>query len=581
LRSIYSSTGSGQRALVFTVEVPERGPLGLDLKAPFRNGVQTRGAVVKGFRPNRHGKKGYIESTGKVKEKDILVQLHDTRVDDMPFDAIVDLAAQLQDNPMAWPLRLEFRREPEPVQEPELKGKGFSGFLRSASMSIPGLSSTAMASPMTGPSAPPATSVQDGTFQDKLNYFRGFFKEKQEKKTNIPPLPAPDIVNDMYRELLVKRNVPDDVLDELIRIETLENKWSIVWLARQHENDDNHQVYIDDAIKIAESLVELHWDSKGLQLLENLHRKISAGTAEWMDQFVVSYGLEYLTMKMPESSPYSIENHYKSFDKASRFCESLIRILLSLSHFANGIDSITSTLGLVERLALCFHTESTDVKKITLQVLGIICYNSAEGHDAVVESFTNYKEVKGEQVRFACLVEALKSTRYNLLFKEDVMIFINILVNKALEVDTRIEIRQDFFTLGISEYFEKIRNESITMYAKTNSKRPPRKDSPGTDYDLKSPFLERRGSMSRLQMTPLLSSAKSFTPSTPKLEPVLTPSKPALDEPLIPIDIPVSNIPSPVNESSDDDKLNEDDTWGSTLSDSDENDFQHDFEELT
>ncbi|EQC35460.1 hypothetical protein SDRG_07168 [Saprolegnia diclina VS20] len=508
LRSIYSSTGSGQRALVFTVEVPERGPLGLDLKARFSANVHPqRGAVVKGFKPNRHGKKGYIESTGRVKEKDILVQLHDTKVDDMPFDAIVDLAAQLQDNPMAWPLRLEFKREPEVQDAEPAKPKGFSGFLRAASMSLPGLSSSTAHSMTTAPPPPTITSAsaQDGSFQDKLNYFRGFFKdrlptstESKAKKVDMPPLPAPDIVNDMYRELLMKRNVPEDVLDELVRIESLENKWSIVWSAKQHENDESSQGYIADAIKIAEALVELHWDNKGLALLETLHRKIASSTAEWTDQFVVSYGLDYLTMKMPEPSPFSIEHHYKSFEKASRFCENIIRILLSLSHFASGIDAITSTLGLVDRLALCFHTESSDVKKITLQVLGIICYNSAEGHQSVVHSFSNYKEVKGEMIRFTCLRDALKSTRYNLLFKEDVLSFINILVNKGLRVESRIEIRQDFVALGISEYFEEIRMKSMAMYAKAGTIKDPIKKS----------------------------KKKKPKPSTPPMSPVAKPSTP-------------------------------------------------------
>ncbi|OQR82414.1 formin-homology 2 domain-containing protein, partial [Achlya hypogyna] len=552
LRSIYSSTGSGQRALVFTVEVPERGPLGLDLKAPFSaNGLVRCGAVVKGFRPNRHGKKGYIESTGRVREKDILVQLHDTRVDDMPFDAIVDLAAQLQDNPMAWPLRLEFKREPE-VQEPEAKPKGLSSFFRSASISLPSLSS-----------APPTTAkdAQDGTFQDKLNYFRGFFKDRlptssadaKTKKVDIPPLPASDIVNDMYRELLVKRTVPDDVLDELVRIETLENKWRIVWSAKQHENDDGATDNLNDAIKIAEALVELHWDNKGLALLEMLHRKLAGSTAEWTDQFVVSYGLDYLTMKMPEPSPFSIEHHYKSFEKASRFCENIIRILLSLAQFGSGIDAITSTLGLVDRLALCFHTESSDVKKITLQVLGIICYNSAEGHQSVVHSFTNYKEVKGEMIRFTCLRDALKSTRYSLLFKEDVLSFINILVNKGLRVESRVEIRQDFVALGIGEYFEEIRIKSMAMYAKakTTKKRskkgkkkqaattPPRSPRAPLPSPTKAPKLASP------PLPPPLGrlSSTGLPPTTPKRPEA--PAKKPLDEPLIQLpDIPPSPMPS-------------------------------------
>ncbi|KAF0719876.1 Aste57867_737 [Aphanomyces stellatus] len=471
LRSIYSNTNSGHRALVFTVEVPERGPLGLDLRARHvANPEAQTGAIVKGFRPVKGGKRGFIELTGRVKEKDILMQMHNSRVDDMLFDAIVELATSLQTDLSAWPLRLEFRREAEEA-EVKPKAQTFTSFLRSTSMSLAGFASTpAATAPSVSTIGAAPEKAQDGTFQDKLNYFRGFFKdrlptatESKKPKIAIPDLPSEELVNEMYRDLLVKRNVPDDVLDELVRIEQLEQKWHIVWSAKQNENDDNH-VYIADAIKLAESLVELNWDNRGLAVLETLQRKIASGTPEWTDQFIVSYGLDYLAMKMPEPSPFSIEHYYKTFDKASRFCEVILRILLSLSHFSSGIDAITHTLGLVDKLALCFHTDNADVKKITLQVLGIICYNSAEGHAAVVHSFSHYMEAKGERVRFTCLRDALKSTRYNLLFKEDVLSFINILVNKGLRVESRVAIRQDFMMLGIGDYFEEIRNKSIAMY---------------------------------------------------------------------------------------------------------------------
>ncbi|RLO08016.1 hypothetical protein DYB28_002404, partial [Aphanomyces astaci] len=447
LRSIYSNTNSGHRALVFTVQVPERGPLGLDLRARNVTSAQGQtGAIVKGFRPVKDGKRGFIELTGRVKEKDILMQMHTCKVDDMLFDAIVELAASLQSDLSAWPLRLEFRREAE-VRELEVKPKAqtFTSFLRSTSMSLAGFSSPPAPS-NAAPSTAPLVAAQDGTFQDKLNYFRGFFKdrlptESKRPKVHTPPLPSEDLVNEMYRDLLVKRNSS----------------------AKQNENDDN-KVYIADAIKLAEALVELNWDNRGLQVLETLQRKIAAGTPEWTDQFIVSYGLDYLAMKMPEPSPFSIEHFYKSFDKASRFCEVILKILLSLSHFASGIDAITQTLGLVDRLALCFHTDNADVKKSTLQILGIICYNSAEGHASVVHSFGQYMEAKGERVRFTCLRDALKSTRYNLLFKEDVLSFINILVNKGLRVESRVAIRQDFMSLGIGEYFEEIRAKSNNMY---------------------------------------------------------------------------------------------------------------------
>jgi hypothetical protein len=81
----------------------------------------------------------------------------------------------------------------------------------------------------------------------------------------------------------------------------------------QDEFGSYHSQAISDATKMANSIMKsLQWDNKGLVFLENLQRKMSASTAEWMEQFLLSFGLEYLTMKMPEPSPFSIEFHYKA-----------------------------------------------------------------------------------------------------------------------------------------------------------------------------------------------------------------------------------------------------------------------------
>jgi len=54
-----------------------------------------------------------LQASGRVKIKDILMEMHRTKVDDMPFDKIVQLAKEIQQDPMAWPLHLEFKRERE------------------------------------------------------------------------------------------------------------------------------------------------------------------------------------------------------------------------------------------------------------------------------------------------------------------------------------------------------------------------------------------------------------------------------------------------------------------------------------
>ncbi|CAH0480632.1 unnamed protein product [Peronospora belbahrii] len=450
-----SDPNATDRVLIFRLEVPRPGPLGLDLRARYiERDKPQRGAVVKGFRPLEDGKPGYVESTGRVKTGDILQVLHETPIDHLPFEEIVKHAMELQRDLTAWPLSMEFRREPEKHENScqtvpcaSTKPRRNSFFRSSISMSNP---------------------VQDGNFNEKLQYFRGFFATRiptggaAMKEKDKPPKPQRwETVDEMYRELMSKRGVPEDVMDELIRIESLETKWHVVWYAQQNENEDNTKSNATEAEKFAENLVELKWDNKGLKDLETLRAKISIASTDWLEAFLAHFGLDYLTMKLPDPSPFPIE--HSKYEKATRVCEVILRILRSLTHFTAGVEAITNTPGLVKRVALCFHTENGDVKKYTLQLLGIVCYNSAAGHTAVIEAFDHYKETKGENIRFGCLRDALRSTRYSLVFKEDVLSFVNIIVNKAIRLEDRLAIRSDFMALKMAGYFEEIRAKSLAV----------------------------------------------------------------------------------------------------------------------
>lgn len=471
LRSSFfgSDPRAADRPLVFTVDVPTPGPLGLDLRARHvKRDKPQRGAVVKGFRPLQGGRRGFVEESGRVRIGDILQIIHQTYIDDMPFEQIVKHAMQLQSEPEAWPLRLEFRREQttgDGLDDGDGRPRRSSFFRSSVIGSVP----------------------DSSTFNEKLNYFRGFFANKiptggaAPKAKEKPPMPTQETVNEMYRELLVKRGVPDDVMDELVRIEPLENKWHVVWYAQQHEIDEPTQSsVVADATRVAESLVELNWDNRGLKDLETLRSKVSTSSSEWVEAFFAHFGLDYLTMKLPDPSPFPVE--HSKFEKATKICEVVLRTLRSLTHFTDGVETITNVPGLVMRVALCFHTDNGDLKKHTLQLLGIVCYNSAAGHQAVIEAFDHYKETKGESIRFSCLRDALKSTRYSLAFKEDVLSFVNIIVNKAIRLEDRLAIRSDFMALKMATYFEEIRAKSQAVqrqkfpaFATTNTEAAPAK----------------------------------------------------------------------------------------------------------
>ncbi len=76
-----------------------------------------------------------------------------------------------------------------------------------------------------------------------------------------------------------------------------------------------------------------------------------------------------------------------------------------------------------------------------------------------------FKLVKGERVRFYSLLDALASTETRVSFKRDVMLFINTLVNSAMDLEERIEIRADLIYTGILDAVERLKNQSVDDFA--------------------------------------------------------------------------------------------------------------------
>jgi hypothetical protein len=52
-------------------------------------------------------------------------------------------------------------------------------------------------------------------------------------------------------------------------------------------------------------------------------------------------------------------------------------------------------------------------------------------------------------------------------FKRDVMLFINTLVNSAMDLEERIEIRADLIYTGILDAVERLKNQSVDDFAET------------------------------------------------------------------------------------------------------------------
>lgn len=208
--SSYYYTSSPSEALTFTITIPTIGPLGLVLKKKGE-----RGAIIKGFKNIHDNQQGFLQQDGQIQSGDILMSLNGHNTDEMIFEDIIQLASDLQNTPSVWPITILLKREMEMEQRPSLEPQRPS--LKKAGSFF-------------------RTSFEpEVNFNEKLQYFKGFFANRvatggsaPKNENEMPTMPSGDIVNEMYKAMLLKRRVPEDVMEELIRIESIDRKWKIV-----------------------------------------------------------------------------------------------------------------------------------------------------------------------------------------------------------------------------------------------------------------------------------------------------------------------------------------------------------------
>jgi len=116
-----------------------------------------------------------------------------------------------------------------------------------------------------------------------------------------------------------------------------------------------------------------------------------------------------------------------------------------------GLDMIATNDDIVKTIALCLGSQQSEPKTRmkVLELLSVVCMIDC-GHRTCMRAMTNYQTIKREKSRFFDLVEGLKNPNFAPNLKSAYLSFINALVNSPSDIDFRICIRNEFFSIGNS-----------------------------------------------------------------------------------------------------------------------------------
>ena len=100
-----------------------------------------------------------------------------------------------------------------------------------------------------------------------------------------------------------------------------------------------------------------------------------------------------------------------------------------------------------------FHYIHIELTSRILEILNEFLWNTREAINLILEAINFFKEVNKCDIRFGPFLKILKESG-NLIFIENVIIFLNSLINSCESIDERLSLKSELIDCGILNIFE-------------------------------------------------------------------------------------------------------------------------------
>lgn len=133
-----------------------------------------------------------------------------------------------------------------------------------------------------------------------------------------------------------------------------------------------------------------------------------------------------------------------------------IMCLRAIMNNKYGFNMVIQHREAINCIALSLIHKSLRTKALVLELLAAICLVKG-GHEIILSSFDNFKEVCSELRRFQTLMEYfINYDMFNIDFMVACMQFVNIVVHSVEDMNYRVHLQYEFTALGLDEYLEKL-----------------------------------------------------------------------------------------------------------------------------
>ncbi|XP_026845236.1 formin-like protein isoform X1 [Drosophila persimilis] len=134
-----------------------------------------------------------------------------------------------------------------------------------------------------------------------------------------------------------------------------------------------------------------------------------------------------------------------------------IMCLRAIMNNKYGFNMVIQHREAINCIALSLIHKSLRTKALVLELLAAICLVKG-GHEIILGSFDNFKDVCQEKRRFQTLMEYFMNFEaFNIDFMVACMQFMNIVVHSVEDMNYRVHLQYEFTALGLDKYLERIR----------------------------------------------------------------------------------------------------------------------------
>lgn len=194
-------------------------------------------------------------------------------------------------------------------------------------------------------------------------------------------------------------------------------------------------------------------------IVRDLRNAIKTQTGLWIDAFRETGGVKEIV----ELLKYQEDIKHKTKITADIQLELLLTIQQIIVGNRASLELMLLSQDLINKLSLCSRSAFPAVQKATYEFMAILLdKRPEESHQLILNAFDFFAFKTKETQRFVTLVGTLKHEEDNDGLWSTVLTLINCLVNIPENLDDRIEIRNEFFTIGIEEVFASLKDKETT-----------------------------------------------------------------------------------------------------------------------